>query len=96
MIPITFDLLGSNSSENLFGWTAISLNTMGKKTAAILSLLIAGLGQFYAGHLWRAVAWLLGSFLIVGVLTVHTGIVGLMLIPLISIGCAWDAYNLAK
>ncbi len=69
---------------------------MGKKTAAILSLLIAGLGQFYAGHFWRAVAWFLGSFLIVGVLTMHTGIGGLVLIPIVSIGCAWDAYNLAK
>lgn len=69
---------------------------MGKKTAAILSLLIIGLGQFYAGHFWRAVAWFFGSILIVAVLTMLTGLGGFIVAPIIWIGSAWDAYNLAK
>lgn len=69
---------------------------MGKKTAAILSLLIMGLGQFYAGRFWRAAAWFFGSILIVGILTMLTGFGGLIIAPLIWIGCAWDAYNVAK
>jgi hypothetical protein len=69
---------------------------MGKKTAAILSLLIMGLGQFYAGRFWRAAAWFFGSILIVGILTMLTGIGGLIIAPFIWIGCAWDAYNVAK
>lgn len=69
---------------------------MGKKTAAILSLLIAGLGQFYAGHLWRATAWFVGSILIIGILTLLTGIGGAIAVPIIWIACAWDAYNLAN
>jgi hypothetical protein len=69
---------------------------MGKKTAAILSLLIAGLGQFYAGHFWRAMGWFVGSILIIGILTLHTGIGGAVAVPIIWIACAWDAYNLAK
>jgi hypothetical protein len=69
---------------------------MGKKTAAILSLLIAGLGQFYAGRLWRAIGWFVGSILIIGILTLHTGIGGAVAVPIIWIACAWDAYNLAK
>lgn len=69
---------------------------MGKWTAAILSLLIIGLGQFYAGHLWRALAWLFGSILIVAILAMLTGIGGFIAGPILWIGCAWDAYNLAK
>jgi TM2 domain-containing membrane protein YozV len=69
---------------------------MGKKTAAILSLLIIGLGQFYAGHFWRAVAWFFGSILIVGILSMLTGIGGIISAPIIWIGCAWDAYNLVR
>jgi len=69
---------------------------MGKWTAAILSLLIIGLGQFYAGHLWRALAWFFGSILIVALLTMLIGFGGLIVGLLLWIGCAWDAYNLAK
>ncbi len=69
---------------------------MGKWTAAILSLLIIGLGQFYAGHLWRALAWFFGSILIVAILTMLTGIGGFIIGPILWIGCAWDAYKLAK
>jgi len=69
---------------------------MGKWTAAILSLLIIGLGQFYAGHLWGALAWFFGSILIVALLTMLTGFGGFIVGPLLWIGCAWDAYNLAK
>jgi len=67
---------------------------MGKWTAAILSLLIVGLGQFYAGHFWRAMAWFFGSILIVVLLTVLTGIGGFIFA--LWMGCAWDAYKLAK
>ncbi|HII06528.1 MAG TPA: hypothetical protein HA349_04220 [Methanotrichaceae archaeon] len=67
---------------------------MGKKTAAILSLLIIGLGQFYAGRFWRAVAWFLGSVLILSVLTFVTGFGGLAVGPLLSIAAAWDAYSI--
>ena len=74
------------------GWKDI----MGKKTAAILFLLIAGLGQFYAGHLWRAIAWFVGSILITGFPILLTGIGGAIVVPIIWIACAWDAYTLAN
>ncbi|OPY56544.1 MAG: hypothetical protein A4E49_00220 [Methanosaeta sp. PtaU1.Bin112] len=69
---------------------------MGKWTAAILSLLVIGLGQFYAGHFWRAVAWFFGTALIVALLTMLTGIGVFIVAPILWIVCAWDAYNLAK
>ncbi|MDD2837024.1 MAG: hypothetical protein PHY05_12855 [Methanothrix sp.] len=69
---------------------------MGKWTAAILSLLIIGLGQFYAGHFWRALCWFFGSILIVALLAMLTGIGGVIVGLFLWIGCAWDAYNLAK
>ncbi len=69
---------------------------MGKWTAAILSLLIIGLGQFYAGHLWRALAWFFGSILVVAILTMATGIGGFIAGPILWIGCAWDAYKIAE
>jgi len=69
---------------------------MVKWTAAILSLLIIGLGQFYAGHFWRALCWFFGSILIVALLAMLTGIGGVIVGLFLWIGCAWDAYNLAK
>ena len=69
---------------------------MGKKTAAILSMLIIGLGQFYAGHFWRALAWFFGSILVVGTLAMTTGIAGFIVAPIIWIACAWDAYSIAE
>ncbi len=69
---------------------------MGKKTAAILSLLVIGLGQFYAGHFWRAMAWFFGSIIVVAALTFLTGIGGMIAAPIIWIACAWDAYNIAR
>jgi hypothetical protein len=68
---------------------------MGKKTAAILSLLIVGLGQFYAGHFWRAAVWFFGSILILAILTMISGIGGLIFAPVLWIGAAWDAYSIA-
>ncbi|HOO55075.1 MAG TPA: hypothetical protein PLM24_09215 [Methanothrix sp.] len=67
---------------------------MGKKTAAILSFFIIGLGQFYAGHLWRALAWFFGSVLILSALTLTTGFGGLAVGPFLSIASAWDAYSI--
>jgi hypothetical protein len=69
---------------------------MGKKTAAVLSLLITGLGQFYAGHFWRAVAWFFGGIFIVAALTFLTGIGGIIAWAVIWIACTWDAYNIAR
>jgi len=69
---------------------------MGKWTAAILSLLIVGLGQLYAGHFWRAMAWFFGSILIVVLLTALTGVGGFIVAPFLWIGCACDVYKLAK
>ncbi|NPV62694.1 MAG: hypothetical protein HPY61_08705 [Methanotrichaceae archaeon] len=68
---------------------------MGKWTAAILSLLIMGLGQFYAGHLWRALAWFFGSILIIAAATFLTGVGGLIVAPILWIWCAWDAHQQA-
>jgi len=66
---------------------------MGKMTAAVLSLLIVGLGQFYAGRFWRALAWFFGSILIISISTLTTGVGGFLVLPLIWIFSAWDAYN---
>lgn len=49
-----------------------------------------------AAHLWRALGWFFGSILIVALLTMLTGFGGLIVGLLLWIGCAWDAYNLAK
>jgi TM2 domain-containing membrane protein YozV len=68
---------------------------MGKKTAAILSLLIVGLGQFYAGRFWRAAAWFFGSIILLAILGLTTGIGGLIVAPILWIGSAWDAYRIA-
>jgi TM2 domain-containing membrane protein YozV len=69
---------------------------MGKWTAAILSLLFMGLGQFYAGHFWRALCWFFGSILVVAFLTMLTGIGGFIVAPILWIGCSPDAYNLVE
>ena len=69
---------------------------MGKKTAAILSLLVVGLGQFYAGRLWRAAVWFFGSILVLSILTLSTGVGGLIVAPILWIGAAWDAYKIAE
>ena len=66
---------------------------MGKMTAAVLSLLIVGLGQFYAGRFWRALAWFFGSILIISISTLTTGVGGFLVLPLIWIFSAGDAYN---
>jgi hypothetical protein len=67
-----------------------------KWTAAILSLLIIGLEQFYAGHFWRALCWFLGSILVVALLSMLT-VTGVFIVaPILWIECAWSAYNLAK
>ncbi len=57
--------------------------------SAILSLLIAGLGQVYLERYWRGVAWFIGGF-ILGILS------GGILAIFAWIGAAIDAYVLAK
>lgn len=59
---------------------------MGKITAAFLSLLFPGLGQFYAGRMWRGFGILL---LVVG-LSLLTGGLGYTLLILLA---AYDAYQ---
>lgn len=56
--------------------------------AALMSLLIPGLGQFYAGHLLRG----LGIFLFDVIVAIATAFMG---IPLVHIVAAIDAYYLA-
>jgi TM2 domain-containing membrane protein YozV len=62
---------------------------MGKITAAVLSILIPGLGQFYAGRLWRG----LGIFFATGIVGLLTGGFGLPIMYLIA---ALDAYLIYK
>jgi len=69
---------------------------MGKITAAILSLLVAGLGQFYAGQFWRACAWFFGAIILGTILVVITGGVGIILLPLVPIASAIDAYRICE
>ena len=57
--------------------------------SAILSLLIAGLGQIYLGRFWRGAAWFIGG-VILGILS------GGVLAIFIWIGAAIDSYLLAK
>lgn len=68
---------------------------MGKKTAAILSLIIVGLGQFYAGRFWRGAAWFFGSAMLLAILTLTTGFGGLIVAPILWIAAAYDAYSIA-
>ena len=57
--------------------------------SAILSLLIAGLGQIYLGRFWRGAAWFIGG-VILGIAS------GGILAIFIWIGAAIDSYLLAK
>ena len=57
--------------------------------SAILSLLIAGLGQIYLGRFWRGAAWFIGG-VILGIAS------GGVLAIFIWIGAAIDSYLLAK
>jgi TM2 domain-containing membrane protein YozV len=60
---------------------------MGKLTAAILSLIVPGLGQFYSGRIWRGLA----VFMLTGVVGFLTGGIGLAAMMIIA---AVDAYNI--
>ena len=69
-------------------------SSVGKKTAASLSLFIIGLSQFYTGRLWRSLAWFFWSVLILSALTLATGFGVLAVGPLLSIASAWGAYSI--
>jgi len=56
--------------------------------AAILSFLIPGLGQFYAGHLLRGI----GLFILAVIVVIFTAFIGGLLIAVVA---AIDAYSLA-
>jgi len=56
--------------------------------AAILSFLIPGLGQFYAGHLLRGI----GLFILAVIVAIFTAFVGGLVIAVVA---AIDAYFLA-
>ncbi|MBW6518112.1 MAG: hypothetical protein RQ743_13605 [Bacteroidales bacterium] len=57
--------------------------------AAIFSVIIPGLGQFYAGHLLRGI----GVFILAVIVGIITGLTGS---PVIAIVAAIDAYYLAS
>ncbi len=57
--------------------------------AAIFSVIIPGLGQFYAGHMLRGI----GIFILAVFVGIITGLIGS---PLIAIVAAIDAYYLAS
>ncbi len=69
--------------------TQPGLSRKSPAVSAILSLLIAGLGQIYLGRFWRGAAWFIGG-IILGILS--SGILAIF----IWIGAAIDAYLLAK
>jgi len=56
--------------------------------AAILSFLIPGLGQFYAGHLLRGI----GLFILAVIVAIVTAFIGSLLVAVVA---AIDAYSLA-
>jgi TM2 domain-containing membrane protein YozV len=63
--------------------------------SAILSLLIAGLGQIYLGSFWYGAVWFIGAAWCIGAL--FLGIIsGGILAIFVWIGAAIDAYLLAK
>lgn len=67
---------------------------MGKLTAAVLSLLVLGLGQVYCGKLLRGAAWfVIGGMLIVGAAAV-TGPLAILVAILVYVGCMVDAYRI--
>jgi len=57
--------------------------------AAILSFLIPGLGQFYAGHLLRGI----GLFILAVIVVIFTALIGGLLVAVVA---AIDAYFLAS
>ena len=61
--------------------------------AAILSLLVAGLGQVYNGEVGKGIAFFLVAILIG--FTIFIGI-GIILAPIWLIYCAYDAYKVAE
>ncbi|MDF1558546.1 MAG: hypothetical protein P1P80_10320, partial [ANME-2 cluster archaeon] len=73
----------------------VSTNTIrryqhGKSTiAALFSLIIPGLGQFYAGHMLRGI----GIFIVAVIVGIFSGLAGS---PIIAVLAAIDAYFLAS
>jgi TM2 domain-containing membrane protein YozV len=63
--------------------------------AALLSFIIAGLGQFYVGRLWRGLFFFTVELLTAGFFEVNYA-VGMVLNMFVSIAAAVDAYHLAK
>ena len=57
--------------------------------AAILSFLVPGLGQFYAGHMFRGI----GLFVLAVIVVIFTFFAGTLIIAVVA---AIDAYSLAS
>ena len=57
--------------------------------AAILSFLVPGLGQFYAGHMFRGI----GLFVLAVIVAIFTFFAGTLIIAVVA---AIDAYSLAS
>ena len=83
-----------SASMQLFGKDLIAAEN---KIAAVLSLVLPGLGQIYKGHVEAGLLWLfLGMPVVIWIgilLGLATAGIGL-LVPLIAWGfVVWDAYN---
>lgn len=61
--------------------------------AAILSLLVAGLGQIYNGEIGKGIAFFVVAIVLGLTLII---VIGFILVPIWWIYCAYDAYKVAE
>ncbi|MEA3255870.1 MAG: hypothetical protein U9Q22_08565 [Candidatus Altiarchaeota archaeon] len=72
------------------------MNRKNPLLAAILSLLIAGLGQLYLHKFFRAVVFLLLEVVTAGIWIYLSAEIGAIINLLVSVIAAYDAYKIAK
>lgn len=72
------------------------MNRRNPLLAAILSLIIAGLGQLYLRKFFRAMVFLLLEVITAGIWIYFSSEIGVILNLLVSVIAAYDAYKLAK
>jgi len=81
----------SSSQENLN--TAVMMNQKSEALALILSLIIPGVGEMYAGKVGKGVLILLLAILSAALTIV---LIGFIMYPIVWIYSMIDSYNLAK
>ena len=89
--PMNGGVRPTGSQENLN--TAVMMNQKSEALALILSLIIPGVGEMYAGKVGKGVIILLLAILSAALIML---LIGFILYPIVWIYSMIDSYNLAK